>query len=127
MNHPLKSANLLTIIALLVPLLLSGCADTQWPSWLTGEPDASVVNAPRAVGVPPSQHDTSYPNLATVPSRPTDFSSKADRQEMISIMEEDKEEAQRIKEKLDTLSGVKTQSSTEASSAIFGNEPRDYP
>ena len=53
---------------------LSGCA--QWldlpPSW-TGEPDESVVNAPREVGTPPNLGGEDWPNLADVPDKPTNF------------------------------------------------------
>lgn len=106
MKHPLKAAYLLTIILSLVSLLLSGCADTPWPTWLTGEPDDAVLNAPRVVGRPPSAGVKTYPNLATVPEKPKDFSPRTDRQKAIGTMEEEKQEAQEARERLDALPGV---------------------
>ena len=101
MKHLPKSAPILTIISVLSLLLLTGCAETKWPSWLTGEPDDSVLNAPRVVGAPPSLHDTSWPNLASVPEKPKDFSTSAARRAHIKQLNTDKTEAQEAKDRLE--------------------------
>lgn len=84
-------------------MLLSSCADTRLPPWLTGEPDDGVLNAPRVVGVPPSAHDTSFPNLSTVPDKPQDYSPKSVRDEMIGVMQDDKDEAHEVRERLEAI------------------------
>jgi len=101
MKHLPKSAPILTIISVLSLLLLAGCADTKWPSWLTGEPDDRVLNAPRVVGAPPSLHDTAWPNLASVPEKPKDFSTFADRKVQIKQLSTDKTESQEAKERIE--------------------------
>jgi hypothetical protein len=101
-NFALKSACFSCLVAILCLLLLAGCADTPWPSWLTGEPGENVLNAPRVVGTPPSLHDKSFPNLATVPNKPDDFSTIAERREKIRKMTADREQAQTIRERIES-------------------------
>jgi hypothetical protein len=92
----------------LVLLLLTGCADTPFPSWLTGEPSESVLSAPRVVGTPPSVKDSSFPNLATVPSKPKDFSTTAKRNENIEEMTSDRFKAQAAKARLENAPAAPT-------------------
>jgi hypothetical protein len=101
-NFALKSACFSGFLAILCLLLLAGCADTTWPSWLTGEPDESVLNTPRVVGTPPSLHDKSFPNLATVPNKPDDFSPLSERQEKIRKMTSDREQSQAIRKRIES-------------------------
>jgi hypothetical protein len=84
-------------IALLAPLLLlSGCADTPWPTWITGEPPQSVIEdtskrspiIPRAKGA-----EKTWPNLATVPPRPTGYTPLGARQETIKDLSADQKAA----------------------------------
>ena len=106
MDHRTKSSTILTIMILLGSLLLTSCADTRWPTWLTGEPDESVLNAPRVVGKPSGALDKTYPNLASVPEKPKDFSTTSERKELISTLKQDKTEAQDVRERLEALPSV---------------------
>ncbi|MDD5586933.1 MAG: hypothetical protein PHY92_08270 [Alphaproteobacteria bacterium] len=101
-NFALKSAPFFAFLAILCLLLPAGCADTKWPTWFTGEPDESVLSAPRAVRAPPSLHDKSWPNLATVPGKPDDFTPLSEREEQIRKMERDREEARNIQEMIES-------------------------
>ncbi len=103
MKQLTKAANLLTILAILPILLLTSCADMALPTWLTGEPDEAVLNAPRIVGRPPGANDKTYPNLAAVPERPKDFSTAASRKKTIQEMQNDKTEAEDIRERLEAV------------------------
>ncbi|NTU77619.1 MAG: hypothetical protein HGA90_07415 [Alphaproteobacteria bacterium] len=101
MNGRSKSASIRRGVVLFCVLALSACADSQWPTWLTGEPGASVLNAPRVVGTPPSHADKSFPNLATVPEKPKDFSKIPDVEKQVERMKSDKIEAEVTKQRLE--------------------------
>lgn len=59
-------------ILFLLLSFLGGCADGVLPNWFTGEPDAAVIHAPRAVSRAPSAENRAWPNLADVPeSKPS--------------------------------------------------------
>jgi hypothetical protein len=103
MKVRLKSSTFCSFFAFLGFLLLAGCAATHWPVWLTGEPGEDVLSAPRVVGSPPSLGDTSWPNLATVPEKPKNFSAAQDRKPVIQEMLEDKQDAEEAKERLDNM------------------------
>jgi hypothetical protein len=103
MKRPSKSAPILTIISVFCLLLQAGCAQTKWPTWLTGEPDDSVLNAPRIVGTPPSHNDPTWPNLGSVPDKPKDFSTYADRKQKIDQMEADKVEAEKERQRIESM------------------------
>jgi hypothetical protein len=92
-----KSALFYACLAFLGFGLLSGCADTKWPTWLTGEPDESVLNAPRPVGKPENKNDESYPLLSSVPEKPKDFSTIPQREKEISRLSREKAEADQIR------------------------------
>lgn len=55
-----------------VLLLLSACADTEWPQWLSGEPSKEQLDAYKGPISMPSQDSSGkpWPNLADVPERP---------------------------------------------------------
>lgn len=125
MEHKYESASILTIISLLGLLLLTSCADAPLPTWMTGEPGPDVLNAPRVVGTPTSVNDPSYPNLATVPAKPKDFSSKAARQDIIGEMRSDKAQAEDIKKELDSLPSKDSESSSQQNS--LGTLPKASP
>ncbi len=116
MNGPRKaSRNLIfvkNVCAILTPrrarcilvlflLVLGGCADTPWPSWLTGEPDESVLNAPRVVETPPATGERDWPNLASVPEKPDNYSSEARRRKLIKKLTAQRRKAEEIKERAD--------------------------
>lgn len=98
-------------LTLILLPLLTACADVPLPSWLTGEPPANVLNAPRVVGTPPSQNVKGWPNLSTVPDKPQDFTPSGDRREVIEEMSKDKGEAETIRERLPTSSHAKVEDS----------------
>lgn len=101
MKRESKSApNCTGIILLGLFFFLGGCADTRWPSWLTGEPDASVLNAPRAVAAPENLSERPWPNLADVPDVKPTFSAPAQRTEEIEALASDKLKAQAEMERL---------------------------
>lgn len=101
MKRWLKSANFV-VVALICLLVLSGCADTAWPTWITGEPDDSVLNAPRIVGKPESLNDNTWPNLANIPPKPNDVTTPDEGKKQIQQMNADKAEAYKIRKSLAT-------------------------
>lgn len=62
---------LLIMITLLIAL--TACADVPVPSWMTGEPEDSVVTNARIIGEPSGRIDKTWPNLADVPVKPADL------------------------------------------------------
>jgi len=95
---------------------LAGCADTAWPTWLTGEPDETILHAPRVVGTPSGRNDETWPNLGNVPSKPKDFSVETERQKQIRKLEKARAEAEAIKERVDQTPMPPTLASPEAPS-----------
>jgi hypothetical protein len=83
---------------LLIPCVLAGCADSKWPTWITGEPDESVLNAPRAVAAPEGQTVPGWPRLASVPGRPKPFSTSGERRKTVERMTGEKTEAEVIRQ-----------------------------
>ena len=81
-------------------LALTACADTPWPEWITGEPDNTVLNAPHRVGEAPSKDLQEWPNLASVPAKPKNFSTLNERQAMIKQMMTDKAEAEALRQQI---------------------------
>lgn len=80
---------------------LCACADDEWTKAITGEPDSSVLNAPRVVGVPPSMNKDNWPNLADVPDRPTDFTPPAKWDKLSKKMKKDRKKAIAAKRRID--------------------------
>ena len=70
------------------------------PQWLTGEPDESVLNAPRVVGKPSGASIKTWPNLAEVPKEKPVFSDVKDRQEERLDLNSDKLKAQAERERI---------------------------
>lgn len=106
MKYPLTSALMLTLSTLFGALGLTGCADTPWPSWLTGEPDRHVLQAPRLVGRPPSVGQATYPSLSQVPEKPKDLPSQAQQQVLIDQLSQDRQQAQEARQRLEALPTV---------------------
>ncbi len=102
MMRKTKSAEIRTSLMIFCLMALTGCADSKWVSWLTGEPGDSVLNVPQAVGAPPSQNETGWPNLASVPPKPKDFSTPAFRRTTIRQMNAAKTEAEAIRQRVGT-------------------------
>ena len=74
--------------------LLVGCADVKLPPSWTGEPDDSVINAPRVVGRPPSLNQTTWPNLGDVPEKPNNFVPQSEWRDVERSLKSDKIDAQ---------------------------------
>lgn len=98
MKSESKSAGKRAIVFLC--LLLGGCADTPWPSWLTGEPDDAVLYAPRAVTRPSDTQEKPWPLLGEIPADKPEFSKTADLIEKAEEMQSDKLKAQVETERL---------------------------
>ncbi|MDD2325550.1 MAG: hypothetical protein PHW63_06080 [Alphaproteobacteria bacterium] len=81
-------------------VFLAACADMRGPQWLTGEPDESVLNAPRVVGKPSGATVKTWPNLADVPKEKPVFSTLKDRQEELVDLNSDKLKAQADMERI---------------------------
>lgn len=90
----------LSFLALFGLTLLAGCAETKFPTWLTGEPADSVINAPRIVRVAPSRAVAGWPNLAEVPEKPKDFSPSGESQKQMKRMQDDKAESETLRQKI---------------------------
>jgi hypothetical protein len=86
-------------------LFLSGCADTEWPKWISGEPTRDELNAYQGP-IPMPALDTAdkpYPNLADVPKRPEIPSTPEQAHELTAEMTRDNQYGQFLSE------GFKTQ------------------
>jgi len=100
----LKSAWIDVFLIFLFTLLLAGCADIPLPSWLTGEPDESILKRPSAVGEPPSAvRDEDFPYLSSVPPKPDSFSTARERRDYIKKMKQDKAKAEEAKKRLENI------------------------
>lgn len=102
MKRDSKSAiNRNVVILFLSLVVLAGCAETRWPSWLTGEPDESVLAAPRAVTRSPGPEATEWPTLGSVPTKKPVFSSqtqlKKETEELASERLKAQSEMERIR------------------------------
>lgn len=101
MKRESKSAsNLACLVFLCTTMLLTACADVRGPQWLTGEPDESVLNAPRVVAVPSGAKDTGWPNLADVPEWKPEFSSSQERIDKTTTLTSDNLKAQAEMERI---------------------------
>lgn len=90
MKRESKSApNRMLAILFLAVIPLSACADVRGPTWLTGEPDETVLNAPRVVGVPSGASKKEWPSLSDVPNEKPVFSMQKDRDEHAVEMKSD--------------------------------------
>jgi hypothetical protein len=76
-------------------LLLSACS---LPPWFTGEPDASVLDAPRPVGDPANKGASVYPLLSSVPNEKPAFSTSRDRADAIEALARANAEGQALDE-----------------------------
>lgn len=84
--------------------LLSGCADTKWPTWISGEPSESVLRAPRAVTRPAKQKDKAWPRLGDVPTNKPDFSDPLDMRDEEEALQSDRFKGQAAEEQLRNVS-----------------------
>ena len=89
-----------TILFLLSCLMMSACADVRGPQWLTGEPDESVINAPRAVATPKGALKQEWPNLSEVPETKPKFSDSTYRTEETQDLKSDNLKAQAEMERI---------------------------
>lgn len=80
--------------------LLTGCADTPWPTWITGEPESSVINAPRAVARPTKDKEAAWPLLGDVPQGKPQFSKPSTLVDEAEALHSDKLKAQAEGERL---------------------------
>ncbi len=94
-----KSATIRVVTVIFSLLVLGGCADSKWPSWFTGEPDDSVLNAPRLVGKPSPQDDEEWPYLGMVPVKPKNISTPQSRAKSVKRMTTDQEAAEQIRQR----------------------------
>lgn len=98
-----KSALFRMMAVCMLSFFLTGCADTPWPNWLSGEPDQKTLYENRTIpAAPQTSSDTPWPNLADVPPRRTDFSPSAERQDDVHVMTQDFGEATTIKKEVDS-------------------------
>jgi len=81
--------------------LLSACADDEWTKAITGEPDSSVLNAPRVVGSPPSLKGDNWPNLADVPEDTNGFTSQEKWDKLSVKMKKDRKKALAAKRRIE--------------------------
>ncbi len=73
---------------------LSGCADVRWFNWLTGEPEAEVLDAPRVVKRLEKNEKKYWPNLGDIPKERPVFSALAERKQANDYLVSDKYQAQ---------------------------------
>ncbi len=81
-------------------LLLTSCADTPWPSWLTGEPDQAVLSSPRVVARPSDTQEKPWPLLGEIPADKPKFSKTSDLAEKAEDMQSDKLKARAEMERI---------------------------
>lgn len=81
-----------------VLLLLSSCADTEWPQWISGEPTKEQLDAYKGpIPMPDGKTEgKSWPNLADVPQRPKVILPEQDKNALVAEMK--KENAQGLAE-----------------------------
>ncbi len=72
-------------------LLLTSCADTEWPQWISGEPTKEQLNAYKGpIPMPDGKTDgKSWPNLADVPARPKVILQENDKNALVAEMKEE--------------------------------------
>lgn len=83
--------------------MLTACADTRWPSSLTGEPPPEVTQAPRIVARPTASQTQDFPNLATVPAKPGDYTTPKERQQRIDELKQARQDAAAVRQRLGTV------------------------
>jgi hypothetical protein len=68
----LRNTTLTILLVCAAAGFLSGCADTDMPRWLTGEPPRAEIESYQGpIAMPPvTVEEKSWPNLADVPPRP---------------------------------------------------------
>ncbi|HEY0832422.1 MAG TPA: hypothetical protein VGE72_00825 [Azospirillum sp.] len=81
----------ISVAAMLGALLLAGCSERTLDTGLVGAftGDNPPPGAPSPIR-PMSGEKTDYPNLATVPPRPTDLSTEQQRQAQMKSLEQDR-------------------------------------
>lgn len=104
-------------LAVCLFLSLAGCADTPWPSWLTGEPDEAVLSSPRAVKRAAKAEEKPWPVLGDVPTAKPVFSPTADLAREAEDMQSDKLKARAEMERLRNVQMPKPIGEAEATDA----------
>jgi hypothetical protein len=102
MKRKVKSAlNRTGLVFFCASFLLSGCADSKGPTWLTGEPDDAILKAePRVVGTPDGLKKQGWPNLADMPDKRPKFSKMRDRETDAADLNSDRLKAQAEMERI---------------------------
>ncbi len=85
-------------------LLLAGCAETPWPTWISGEPGAEVLQAPRAVKRAENTQGKPWPALGDAPSEKPVFSKTNEMEEEADVLHSDRLKAEAAKERIESLS-----------------------
>jgi hypothetical protein len=72
-------------------LVLSACADTEWPQWISGEPTKEQLNAYKGpIPMPnPGTQGKEWPNLADVPHHPKVTLSEEKKDLLVAGMKDD--------------------------------------
>lgn len=100
MKHNPKSAfiKILSLAACLA--ILGACDKVNWPHvYGPDEVPQSVRDAPRPIeSPPPAGPDAPFPRLGDVPSHPKNFTPPAEIDKTKQQMDEDRDEAQRLRE-----------------------------
>lgn len=81
----------LQLISGVMLLLLTACADTEWPQWISGEPTKEQLDAYKGpIPMPDGKTDgKSWPNLADVPQRPKVILKEDDKNALVAEMKEE--------------------------------------
>jgi hypothetical protein len=101
--YTIMSGKNLALTCCLMSIVISGltaCADTRWPSSLTGEPPPAVTQAARVVARPTPDTAQDFPNLASVPDMPTDYTPLAEREQHIKDLNQARQDALAIRQRL---------------------------
>lgn len=80
----------LPIIFSFMLFLLSACADTEWPQWISGEPTKEEMDGYKGPIKMPKQEVSGkeWPNLADVPSRPKIILQDAQKELLVTEMKD---------------------------------------
>lgn len=104
--------------------LLGGCADTPWPTWITGEPGQDILNAPRAVERPAKPAALSWPNLGDVPQEKPKFSEPLALKDEAELLKSEQLKAQAAKERIQDIPLPKP---TESAPTVAPESPSEEP
>lgn len=89
-----------TFVLFAALFFLSACSADLLPTWISGEPDEAVLNAPRAVTRAPAGADRPWPNLADVPESKPSVLSQDKAAGLTRRLVQDRQEAQSEAERI---------------------------